>query len=1352
MESVRPERTPAVDAVETRLRMALDAGRMVIWDMDVPSGTFSVSENARELLGMTGKPGDWTFHHFLDRVHPEDRGHVASALTLRVGDQAVPDYRFRVELPDGNMRWFETHATVVERVDGQPSRIFGATLDITEQEIARTAERTHAVEMELLFEIAQGMAVDGSFGEKMQRLAERLASSTGESVVTLRVPDADGMALRLVAAAGPLADIAWQQPSMPAGTSFAWAAHEQGVPVVVHEIADNPLRLASFAAGNVHSVLAIPIRQGSRGRAVLVVSSTEPARYTEERVRFFATVANGILPLIESARLEQEAKARSRQLEIFAVISSALAQRGTFEEKIRVVLAEVARAVEASVATMRVPNSDGVTLRILGSAGNLGSPTPDPSVRIEDSIAGIALKDGRLAVIDDYPAHPLAKRHQIDVGTRSVLVIPVRAEGSVIGVISVLSSESGHFTPERVQLLSGVADSLGPVLENTRLQEAQRLSVRDLGILLETTRALASTGTFTERAIRVAQGLAGVITGAAAVTLRIPDPKARVLRLVAAAGQMARFSEDRREIPFGQGISGDAFSTGLPQISNDESANPRAYTGFTEAGVMSVAALPIVSGGLTQGVLVIASTERGFFTEQRIQLVNAVAEVMGPLFENARHQEEDRLRTAELETIGRVARLLAEPGPFDERATRAMDEVAVAANVTRAILRVADEGGAGLRLVAAAGASVARVAPDPVVSRDLGAVGAAYRSGDPLILNNYAADDVARPERVLQGIKFVAVLPVKVAGRSFGLITVSSDVVGHFTADRIRLLTTVADGMGALLDNARLQGEIASQLTRERQRLIAVTETAGRLAIAEQPETAFQQVIDTARALMDADFGAIALSDPNDFEGPLNRFIVSGLSPDERDRIGPPPTGHGLLAVLREGGGIFRSAEISREIGAHGFPPQHPHMRSFVGVPIQVKGTPVGAIYVAEKSTAPEFTVEDERLIGLFAVLTGIFLENAELYAEQARERMTLAAIQQSMAEGLLVVDHNGRILYLNEAAAKPLGLDTQSFIGESLEDSIRGRASATPDPSGIEDLLDAVRHPSDDLLMIDVAAMDSPGRVFTATVFSIPTPTDRLTGVLLRDVTEERGVARRRDALIAVASHELRTPLTSIVGFAELLLNDDDRPVAVRRAWLNYIHQGGQRLATIIEDLLDVSRIQTGRMTVALDHVSVRAAIDEAIRDLGQRTDRHRFVVSVAEPASVVVADRAKVVQVLVNLVGNAVKYSPAGGTVTVSANRGPQGDHITISVSDDGIGIGPADRTRLFETFERIQTPETAGIGGTGLGLYISKNLVELMDGTLSLESELGRGSTFSFTLPVHPSSELTEHQPEDRQRRKS
>ncbi|MDA1096065.1 MAG: GAF domain-containing protein, partial [Chloroflexi bacterium] len=140
------------------------------------------------------------------------------------------------------------------------------------------------------------------------------------------------------------------------------------------------------------------------------------------------------------------------------------------------------------------------------------------------------------------------KPHQVNAGTRSVLVVPVRAEGSVIGVITVTSSELGHFTPDRVRLLSGVADSLGPLLENTRLQEAQRLRARELGILLETTRALASTGTFNERAGRLAEGLAWV-TGAAVIALRIPDHEARVLRLVAAAGPLAHTSDARREIP-----------------------------------------------------------------------------------------------------------------------------------------------------------------------------------------------------------------------------------------------------------------------------------------------------------------------------------------------------------------------------------------------------------------------------------------------------------------------------------------------------------------------------------------------------------------------------------------------------------------------------------------------------------------------------------------------------------------------------------------------------------------------------------------------------------------------------------
>jgi signal transduction histidine kinase len=235
---------------------------------------------------------------------------------------------------------------------------------------------------------------------------------------------------------------------------------------------------------------------------------------------------------------------------------------------------------------------------------------------------------------------------------------------------------------------------------------------------------------------------------------------------------------------------------------------------------------------------------------------------------------------------------------------------------------------------------------------------------------------------------------------------------------------------------------------------------------------------------------------------------------------------------------------------------------------------------------------------------------------------------------------------------------------------------------------------------------------------------------MLIRDVS-------MRDTFVSVASHELRTPLTSIMGYADLLLRRDP-PDITRKRWLENILDNSQRISAIVDDLLNVSRIRSGRASIKLEKVSLSDVLEEALSLSRESTERHEFVVDIEPDFPDVLVDRDKFNQVVGNLLSNAVKYSPNGGRITLSAHNEPSEHRIIMSVADEGIGIGPEDRDLLFTTFHRIQRPETHGIRGSGLGLYIAKAWTEAMGGEIWLESELNRGSTFFIAFPTQVSSQ--------------
>jgi signal transduction histidine kinase len=240
--------------------------------------------------------------------------------------------------------------------------------------------------------------------------------------------------------------------------------------------------------------------------------------------------------------------------------------------------------------------------------------------------------------------------------------------------------------------------------------------------------------------------------------------------------------------------------------------------------------------------------------------------------------------------------------------------------------------------------------------------------------------------------------------------------------------------------------------------------------------------------------------------------------------------------------------------------------------------------------------------------------------------------------------------------------------------------------------------------------------------------------GLLLRDITRERELDEMKSQLLATVSHELRTPLASIKGFATTLLREDVTwDEASRHEFLCIIDRESDRLAELIGNLLDMSRIEAGTLHVELEPTDLRFIMEETADEFQRMTHEHRIRVQAPPRLPFALADPRRARQVLRNLVENAVKYSPDGGAITITALIKPQ--HLEISVADEGIGIGPDQLERIFERFYQADSASTRKVGGSGLGLSISKAIVEAHGGKIWAQSEEGAGSIFHFTMPLAP-----------------
>jgi signal transduction histidine kinase/CheY-like chemotaxis protein len=264
----------------------------------------------------------------------------------------------------------------------------------------------------------------------------------------------------------------------------------------------------------------------------------------------------------------------------------------------------------------------------------------------------------------------------------------------------------------------------------------------------------------------------------------------------------------------------------------------------------------------------------------------------------------------------------------------------------------------------------------------------------------------------------------------------------------------------------------------------------------------------------------------------------------------------------------------------------------------------------------------------------------------------------------------------------------------------------------------------------------DDPKRIVKARVSPvIDAEGDYIGRVLaMHDVTREREIDQMKNEFVSTVSHELRTPLTSIKGYVDLILDGDAGEInEIQEEFLGIVKENSDRLVDMINDMLDISRIESGRIRLKVEPVNLADSIEGAVdsfRAVLNQTGR-AIKTRVPENLPLVAVDRDRVGQVLINLISNALKYSPAGGDVTISAKH--TDGLVQVSVADKGMGISREDQKKLFTKFYRVDSAMTREIGGTGLGLSITKSIIELLGGTVSVRSKLGEGSTFTFTVPV-------------------
>jgi len=405
-----------------------------------------------------------------------------------------------------------------------------------------------------------------------------------------------------------------------------------------------------------------------------------------------------------------------------------------------------------------------------------------------------------------------------------------------------------------------------------------------------------------------------------------------------------------------------------------------------------------------------------------------------------------------------------------------------------------------------------------------------------------------------------------------------------------------------------------------------------------------------------------------------------------------------------------------------------------LAVPITHHSKTLGVLLIARPDTA--FGEHDARLARLVATRLSVLVENANLYHDVNARRERWEAVFRFTDEGIVIFDYNGVIVGFNPASTEITQYLASEAIGKPFGKIIHtiGPESANAGITPLERVLEEGVTIAKSEQLIESR---SGGRIWTEISYSpIFDDSGHVTSgiAIIRNTTKDREVEEIKSDFISIVSHELRTPLTAIKGFLSMTLKSDFGALSEKQYhYLSRVYQSNQRMIDLVEDLMDATYIESGKINLSISPVAMETVIAEVVSELAAKGAANQIMINVRrrQRLPLVLADETRLHQIILNLVDNAIKYSMPGTNVEVDFKI--QDDNLITTVSDHGVGISKNQIDRLFTKFGRIFNPLSVQAGGTGLGLYIVKNLVESHGGRIWVTSQEGKGSRFHFSLPI-------------------
>ncbi len=1028
-----------------------------------------------------------------------------------------------------------------------------------------------------------------------------------------------------------------------------------------------------------------------------------------------------ITDITAQRRLDETLRRKLDQLETLHRAGLDLIAERDSHDLLRSIVSRGVDLVQGDAGSLSLHRPEQDVLEVAVTIGNRAT-SPGALIRRGEGASGKVLESGQPVIIDGdrnrggYTPGPERRTQHA-----AVTAVPIRRDGELLGVLEVTGNMPDAFSRDDADLLNLLAIQAAAAIHNARLYQETALRVNHQATINRIAHAVSKTLDL-DALVQVVHREIEAAFEPDAFFLALYDEETNKLNYRLQVDDGIVVPPER--VPLEDGLTASVIKRQEPLLIQNfdeerEHLPPGELWGTMETPA-SWLGVPMQVADRTIGVICVQAYRPVAYREVDQQLLSTIAEQVGVAVENARLYEETAHRLAQTQVLREFMLAAASTLDFDQVLRRTLKALHTTVGAEFLSFAMPDPADRSLRLHPSC-IGFSEQADDPSARLSASVCRRAYLTGEPIVAGDVRSDPFFHP-MAPETCSELAV-PVTVNGQVLGVLSAGSPRQNAFDEQDVDFYTTIASQLSIALENARL-----FQAEREqRQQTEALEEAAAVVNGTLDLDQVLDRILEQVERVIDGDAFNIMLIEDDDTARVVRR---RGYDREDWGVLSLSFGQYPLLIKMIETGEpvvVLDTAVDPDWIRGEG----QEHWRSYIGVPIKVSGVIVGFLNVnsIHRNT---FSRQDARRLQAFANHVATAIENAQLYQElhnyadaleeRVRERTTqlrtqyaqLETILDSTADGIILAGSDGELILANPVAREWLRRALSPEESEQLQEAVRTLAAK------------AEKRPE---MVLELTGMDLQ---LTAAPVRKPTVEEASAVVAIHDISHLRTLNRMKSRFVSNVSHELRTPIATIKLLVHLMQQQPDK----RDEYLEPLMREAEHQAKLVRDILEMSRVDAGRFEIRPEPVSLNDLVEMAVMNHENRAHGQGLTLTYepGEPDPIAMADSQWMMQVMNNLLSNAIRYTPEGGTIEVyTGTEAADGrSWATVQVSDTGIGIPEDELPYIFDRFFRGEQPRKMQISGTGLGLAILKEIVELHGGRVTVESKLNEGSSFTVHLP--------------------